>query len=853
MKKITVLFLLAVCARLHAQTGAALFFDGSNDYVSLPNTNTVFNVTATHQKTVQFWFRNTAGQGNDVRIFSTGSATWSTGMWIGYAASSNSLRLEVSDGMGTSGVAVNGSTNIRGDNTYHHAAAVLNGTLATLYLDAAVEATLNISSEGAIASAGSVHIGNSYNNEVNSYFEGNVDELRVWNRALCQDEIAATKNCELAGNETGLVAYYRFNQGTANGNNAGLVTLNDATSNGNHGTLNNFALSTAVSNWYSPGGVVTGSACAIFNPPVLGVQGNGNTIANGNYTPVPGNHTDLGTMCPGATVTRTFMITNSGAGVMSVSGIVPSGTNAGMYSVTPTTFTINPSASLVFTVVHTPTISGNTTVHISILSNDCGANPYVFALSASVMPAPVPTPTIAPVCQGEPLVLTGPAASSHMWIGPASFMSSSQSPTINPANPSHAGVYSLSVTYSNGCQRSAVGQATVYPLMIPVVSTPSLCSGASATLAAFGSGTLSWFGPNGFSAGGQLVLIPNAAPAVSGVYTVVSVAPGNCSASVQSTLAVHPTPTLVVSGATVCAGETATVSASGAQFYAWSGPNGFSSTQATVILPATNSLTTGSYVVLGASAAGCTASATASLVVKPVPVLIVPQVAQVCAGNAVIIAPSGGSSYFWEGPNSYTSTATTLSFATASSSLAGIYSVTAFNTAGCSTMSQVYVTVLSFSFDVGTSNAMPCAGNKVVLSVTPTGQLAFMWDPIAMAGTQVTVIPVSQMTYTITGLHVSGCVVTRTFTQGVSECLGIADSEPDRAPVFYPNPSAGILYMKSEKTGLLSILGATGAVLKEFAVPSGSSAFDLGDLPPGLYTAVVTDGCRHATSRLIIE
>ena len=54
---------------------------------------------------------------------------------------------------------------------------------------------------------------------------------------------------ELGGNESGLVAYYNFNQGIAGADNSSLTTLNDLTSNSNNGTLNNFDKSGTTSNF----------------------------------------------------------------------------------------------------------------------------------------------------------------------------------------------------------------------------------------------------------------------------------------------------------------------------------------------------------------------------------------------------------------------------------------------------------------------------------------------------------------------------------------------------------------------------------------------------------------------------
>jgi hypothetical protein len=61
---------------------------------------------------------------------------------------------------------------------------------------------------------------------------GKIDELRIWNVVRTESQIRESMMCDLAGNETGLQAYYRmdYSDGT---------TLYDITSNGRNGTLTN--------------------------------------------------------------------------------------------------------------------------------------------------------------------------------------------------------------------------------------------------------------------------------------------------------------------------------------------------------------------------------------------------------------------------------------------------------------------------------------------------------------------------------------------------------------------------------------------------------------------------------------
>ena len=91
-------------------------------------------------------------------------------------------------------------------------------------------------------------------------FNGEMDEVRVWGTAICQAQIQNNLHCEITNYPTGLVAYFKFNQGLASCNNP-TVTYADGTYTS--GTLQNFALSGPASNWVA--GYISGS-CAVFTP-----------------------------------------------------------------------------------------------------------------------------------------------------------------------------------------------------------------------------------------------------------------------------------------------------------------------------------------------------------------------------------------------------------------------------------------------------------------------------------------------------------------------------------------------------------------------------------------------------------
>ncbi len=78
-----------------------------------------------------------------------------------------------------------------------------------------------------------------------------MDELRIWSTARSAGEISGNMNSIITGTTTDLIAYYKFNQGDADGTNTNVTTAVDLSNNCFHGTLNGFGLSGSTSNWAS--------------------------------------------------------------------------------------------------------------------------------------------------------------------------------------------------------------------------------------------------------------------------------------------------------------------------------------------------------------------------------------------------------------------------------------------------------------------------------------------------------------------------------------------------------------------------------------------------------------------------
>jgi hypothetical protein len=107
-------------------------------------------------------------------------------------------------------------------------------------VDRAYTVTSGSISTALTTSANAFCIGKRASNEY--YFKGSIDEFRFWNVTRTQAEIQASMLSTISPSTTGLFAYYNFDASSG-------TALADQTANANNGTLNNFALTGATSNW----------------------------------------------------------------------------------------------------------------------------------------------------------------------------------------------------------------------------------------------------------------------------------------------------------------------------------------------------------------------------------------------------------------------------------------------------------------------------------------------------------------------------------------------------------------------------------------------------------------------------
>jgi hypothetical protein len=285
------------------------------------------------------------------------------------------------------------------------------------------------------------------------------------------------------------------------------------------------------------------------------------------------------------------------------------------------------------------------------------------------------------ICANQSLNLgstvLGDAPFTYTWTGAGSIATPNASNTaITSATSSD---YTLTVSNSCGTATSVV-TATVNALPTLSVTSAVICAGQSCTLTASGSGTsYVWSNLNNTP---SIVVTPTNTPAN---YTVTVTDANNCSANAVATVTVNALPTVSVTSVAICAGNSATLTASGASSFAW---NTGEITTSIVVTPTMSPM---DYTVTGTDGNNCSASAVATVTVNALPVVTLSLTPNLQCVTINSVALSGGS----PANGTYSGTGVTGSDFSPATAGVGTYTITYMFTDGnnCSNMATDVMTV----------------------------------------------------------------------------------------------------------------------------------------------------------------
>ena len=327
-------------------------------------------------------------------------------------------------------------------------------------------------------------------------------------------------------------------------------------------------------------------------------------------------------------------------------------------------------------------ISQNTTAPVALIQNVTGINNLN--------------------CNTTSIELNASGGVSYSWSNGTTVLASTSNLTVTAA-----GTYTVTATGTNGCIDTATitinQQANTTPIFNAIAP---ICIGSPFVLPTTSTNAVtgSWNPAPNFNATTTYTFTPTV---------------GLCANPVTLTVIVNPYPTISAQNDTTCAGSVGTittqVSIPGGT-YIWS-PSASNQANLSLVVGLTNS-----YQVIY-SVAGCADTATASIVVKPVPQVLT-QNDTICSGDIATIGafvdlPNG--TYSWSNGSS-------TSFQTLSPTVTTNY-ILVYTVNGCSSApTTATVTVLPVP-NITISNQTICAGNAVTLVANANPSGTFFWGP----------------------------------------------------------------------------------------------------------------------------
>jgi len=286
------------------------------------------------------------------------------------------------------------------------------------------------------------------------------------------------------------------------------------------------------------------------------------------------------------------------------------------------------------------------------------------------------------VCAGTNVTLRedGGDAVSWSWTTGAT----TQSIVVNAS-----GVYGVTVTDENGCTSYCEIEITVYDEPSCSISAnpgTEVCAGNNVTLTEDSGDAVSWSWTTGATT--QSIVV-NA----SGVYGVTVTDENGCTSYCEIEITVHEPPACHITadpGAAVCAGNNVTLTEDGGDAISWSWTTG-ATTQSIVVSSG------GTYGVTVTDENGCTGYCQIEITVYELPAATASSNSPVNQGGTIQLygGPDDMASYYWTGPNSFTSTSQNATIPNATTAMAGNYTLTVTNEHGCSDTATTNVVVVT--------------------------------------------------------------------------------------------------------------------------------------------------------------
>ena len=348
--------------------GSALSFDGVNDHVVIASNA---SLTLSNRLTFEAWVYPTESRCNTILSRGDGGANTDYIFQVGYDGVSSCTAQKVS--FWAAG-AWDVSSNTVPLNTWTHVAVTFDGTNKLFYINGVLDRT--VARAGTLFQSGSpLYIGRQGTTCNCNFYKGQLDEVRVWNVVRSAAAISQNKNSSLSTNQTGMIAYYRLDEGTG-------TNIVSSSAGAVGGVLTNGVLwVTSTAPIGLPVVTAAGASNITTNSATLSGTVNPNSQTNGGWFQY-GTTTNYGS----TTATTAVTVTNIASGISNaISGLsfgtlyhfrVAATNSAGTNFSSDSTFTTAPIVPTVTTQAATGVTSGTATLNANVNPNGGATTVY---------------------------------------------------------------------------------------------------------------------------------------------------------------------------------------------------------------------------------------------------------------------------------------------------------------------------------------------------------------------------------------------------------------------------------------------------------------------------------------------
>ena len=396
----------------------------------------------------------------------------------------------------------------------------------------------------------------------------------------------------------------------------------------------------------------------------------------------------------------------------------------------------------------------------SVRSQGCFSEPASTELT--VLPADAGTSLlpVAPVCPSDTLILeaTDEDGANYIFSGPNGLVFETDEPILRiaPVTSVVAGEWTVRI------QRGDCPSEASAPVFVSLGTSPTptvftipdpVCTGNDLILQGgsnVAGSSYSWTGPNGFTAEGIAVTIPDVDTSANGDYILTVTSPSGCFA--RDTLSVNVLPGIMIdsinvsSGTCLSGGEPVSLSAAispaipidGDYTFRWTGPEGTSSND-TLIIPNVSLASNGTYSLTVENDEGCVSNRFSMNVefdfapARPATPFTESGITSVCEGENLELMTNdfgAGATYLWRLADGTVipTVSNNLTLQDVAADLSGVYTVRVLR-GGCTSLPSEgqTITVTPFPAITVSVNDPACEGQPINFQATDLAGATYAW------------------------------------------------------------------------------------------------------------------------------